>query len=349
MTSGPEGLAERPLVTFALFAYNQERFVKDAIEGAFSQTYEPLEIILSDDCSTDRTFEFIQEMAANYCGPHKLVINRTPVNGGTLRHISNAISKASGKLIVVAAGDDISSPNRAECLYVAWKNSGAWGLFSKFDIIDEFGGIKKQNMRLSATNIGGAKFIRSDKSLGFIHGATSAYDIRLFGFLPETKKVVLHEDAVFSLLINLIGQKIHFCDKSLVRYREHDFSLSNNNRASNSIETLRLSEQRENGFAKYFLNLVDYIIQELVPFLDKDFEKSSQSVDYNFIGGYRNFYALQAEMTSANFSARIGMLFRFRSAAAWRWVIPRLFGINVLFLCKKHLKYVFKSDLTRLE
>ena len=45
---------DRPLVTFALFAYNQEQYIREAVEGAFSQTYEPLEIILSDDCSSDR-------------------------------------------------------------------------------------------------------------------------------------------------------------------------------------------------------------------------------------------------------------------------------------------------------
>ena len=36
-------------VAFALFAYNQEQYVREAIEGAFSQTYQPLEIILSDE------------------------------------------------------------------------------------------------------------------------------------------------------------------------------------------------------------------------------------------------------------------------------------------------------------
>jgi len=48
---------DRPLVTFALVAYNQEQYIREAVEGAFAQTYEPLEIILSDDCSSDRTVE----------------------------------------------------------------------------------------------------------------------------------------------------------------------------------------------------------------------------------------------------------------------------------------------------
>ena len=72
--------SDRPLITFALFAYNQERFIREAVAGAFSQTYSPLEIILSDDCSSDRTFEIIQEMTAGYEGPHKVILNRNEKN-----------------------------------------------------------------------------------------------------------------------------------------------------------------------------------------------------------------------------------------------------------------------------
>ncbi|MEO5658257.1 MAG: glycosyltransferase, partial [Polaromonas sp.] len=46
-----------PLVTFVLFAYNQKKFIAEAVNGALSQTYSPLQIILSDDASTDGTYE----------------------------------------------------------------------------------------------------------------------------------------------------------------------------------------------------------------------------------------------------------------------------------------------------
>ena len=67
-------LGERPLICFGLLAYNQEPFIREAVEGALAQTYAPLEIILSDDCSTDRTFEIMQETVAAYRGPHKVVL-----------------------------------------------------------------------------------------------------------------------------------------------------------------------------------------------------------------------------------------------------------------------------------
>ena len=106
----------RPLVTFALFAYNQEQYIREAVEGAFSQTYEPLEIILSDDCSSDRTFEIMKEMAAAYEGPHEVQIRQSAVNAGILAHVLRVSREASGDYIIVAAGDDISQPKRTEII-----------------------------------------------------------------------------------------------------------------------------------------------------------------------------------------------------------------------------------------
>lgn len=103
---------ERPLVTFALFAYNQEKYIREAVEGAFSQTYEPLEIILSDDCSSDRTFEIMQEMAAEYEGLHEVRVRRNQCNLGIADHFNTIVEESNGKFMVVAAGDDISFSER---------------------------------------------------------------------------------------------------------------------------------------------------------------------------------------------------------------------------------------------
>jgi hypothetical protein len=83
------------LLTFALFAYKQERFIQKAIEGAFSQTYSPFEIILSDDCSHDRTFGIMRDAAANYGGPHKVVLNCNPKNVGLAEHVNRVVGLAS--------------------------------------------------------------------------------------------------------------------------------------------------------------------------------------------------------------------------------------------------------------
>lgn len=123
-TNLPEATPDRPLVTFAVFAYNQEKYIREAVEGAFSQTYSPLEIILSDDCSSDRTFEIMEEMAARYDGPHRLVLRRNEINLGTAAHFSIAAARSRGDLLVAAAGDDISRVQRVERLIREWLARG---------------------------------------------------------------------------------------------------------------------------------------------------------------------------------------------------------------------------------
>jgi len=105
---------KNPLVTFVLITYNHEQYIKEAIEGALTQTYSPLEIIISDDCSQDGTFEIIKEMASRYKGYHKIKINRNKNNLGLVPHFNKIVQLASGEIIVLAAGDDISLKNRVK-------------------------------------------------------------------------------------------------------------------------------------------------------------------------------------------------------------------------------------------
>lgn len=104
--------APKPLISFVLIAYKQEAFIREAVAGALSQDYEPLEIILSDDCSPDRTFEIIEEEVAGYRGPHTVRVNRNEPNLGLCGHFNRVMELAKGEIIVIAAGDDVSLPDR---------------------------------------------------------------------------------------------------------------------------------------------------------------------------------------------------------------------------------------------
>jgi glycosyltransferase involved in cell wall biosynthesis len=120
----PLGTPSRPLVTFAILAFNQEKYIRAAIQGAFSQTYSPLEIILSDDCSSDDTFKIMEHMTGSYRGAHLVRIRRSEINLGTALHLSAVAKISGGALIVVAAGDDISMPNRCDVLVQTWNEHG---------------------------------------------------------------------------------------------------------------------------------------------------------------------------------------------------------------------------------
>lgn len=108
---------DRPLISFILITYNQENFVKDALNGAFSQTYSPLEIIVADDGSKDNTAKVIEEAIAEYNGPHKVIFHRGNPNVGIAQNTNNAMALANGAFFMLAAGDDKSLPERAQRTY----------------------------------------------------------------------------------------------------------------------------------------------------------------------------------------------------------------------------------------
>jgi glycosyltransferase involved in cell wall biosynthesis len=113
-----------PLVSMLLLAYQQPVTIEAAIRGALAQTYSPLEIVVSDDASTDGTEAAIERALAGYTGPHRIVRNRNAVNLGIGAHISRMVSLSQGELLFVAAGDDVSLPERCERVVQAWLAAG---------------------------------------------------------------------------------------------------------------------------------------------------------------------------------------------------------------------------------
>lgn len=109
--------SNKPLISYLLITYNQENFVRDALDGAFAQTYSPMEIVISDDGSKDNTAQVIEEYIADYKGPHKVVFLNNKQNSGIAQNMNKAMSAANGEYFIFAAGDDKSLPERAQRTY----------------------------------------------------------------------------------------------------------------------------------------------------------------------------------------------------------------------------------------
>jgi len=222
----PEETPERPLVTFALFAYNQEKYIREAVEGAFAQTYSPLEIILSDDCSNDRTFTIMQEMARVYSGEHRIKIRTNKNNFGLVGHINRVLQIFCGKYIVLAAGDDISLPDRVDRIVEEFKG-GALLVHSDFFPIDKDGkdlyDFKKPSLVWKADSVTIAT------SRAIYVGATGAWDRKLYDFFGTIKITESYEDLVFGYRASLLGE-ISFINSKLVRYRSGGMSSNGDKR-----------------------------------------------------------------------------------------------------------------------
>lgn len=217
-----------PLVTFALFAYNQEKFIREAVEGAFAQTYEPLEIILSDDCSTDRTFEIMQEMAAAYHGPHRVRAMQTPHNLGVVQHVLLRGREAAGDIVVLAAGDDISLPERVTRHVPCYADAKVWAACTGFHLIDESGSVVSENETIPL-GLRGIRKLQTyiKKKVPVIQGSTASYKKDAFNLIDVSDRINFVEDNLFNFIIPASGHDIIFIYDPLIMYRIHAAAWSN--------------------------------------------------------------------------------------------------------------------------
>lgn len=214
----------RPLITMFVMAYNQERFIREAVEGAFSQTYSPLEIILSDDCSTDRTFGIIKEMVADYKGSHHVVLNQNNSNLGIGGHVNHVMGLTQGELIVVAAGDDVSLPNRVEIIYSHWSNMGfpVCSLYSGFFTTDAEGAIISKCLEPCCASPTPKKIIEEWAAPNA--GATNCWHRKVFDVFGKLNDDLIAEDAAIGFRMSFIGE-IFYIKEALVKYRRHTGNL----------------------------------------------------------------------------------------------------------------------------
>ncbi len=106
-----------PKLSYVLLSHNREKYIRAAIESAFAQDYEgELEYIFSDDCSTDRTFEIIQECVAAYKGGRRVVVTQPPTNQHLAGNTNHAIQFVESDWIVRADDDDLSSVDRCSII-----------------------------------------------------------------------------------------------------------------------------------------------------------------------------------------------------------------------------------------
>lgn len=214
--------------TLIMLTHNQQEWVGEALQSAFAQDYSPLQISISDDCSTDATWKIAQAAVAAYSGPHEVVLTQTERNMGVCGSVNNAIRQAKGEFIVVASGDDISYPGRVRRLVAEYERLGLEyvSLFSKTLPIDADGEVCGRELPeyrvtdelLTAEVLG---------SNGGVAGCAQAYSRNLFdrfGYLPDDGA---QEDHLLAYRAALVGQ-VHFVDEVLVKRRLHERNYWNN-------------------------------------------------------------------------------------------------------------------------
>lgn len=207
-----------PLVSMVLICFNQAHCIRDALSGALSQDYGNLEICISDDASTDGTWNLINETLRDYTGPHRIQVNRNAENMGVGGNIDQTVRRSSGELIFVTAGDDVSLPDRVGRVVGFWiemnRQPELIACYLREMTMD---GIQGKVVAIS--NLGDYHSLEDwIAKPPHVIGAAQAWTRRLFDRFGGLPKGVVGEDMVMAFRAIALGQAVTF-PHALVHYR----------------------------------------------------------------------------------------------------------------------------------
>jgi len=101
-----------PAVSQVVLAHNHEPFVEQCLDSVAEQTFDDFELVIMDDCSTDRTVERIEAWLHNASCEARLVVNER--NLGACASHKVALQHCRGELISVVSADDYYEPGKIE-------------------------------------------------------------------------------------------------------------------------------------------------------------------------------------------------------------------------------------------
>ena len=204
--------------SIVVLSYNQAPFIRDAVHAALAQDCPPVEIVISDDCSTDGTFAAIQDAIRDYDGPHRVIARQNPQNMGLVAHINAMFDVATGDVLIPAYGDDISLPNRVAEIMKAFEADAPLLVHSDAMAIDAEGNEAPTHYR-KADFFRTTDALETATSMAVYLGASGAWHRELFTKYGPLKYPNIYDDHVFGFRAALEG-RVTLIEKPLLRYRE---------------------------------------------------------------------------------------------------------------------------------
>jgi glycosyltransferase involved in cell wall biosynthesis len=269
------------LVTLGIICCEQRHFIESVLQGAFAQTYRPLQIVVCDDASTDGTFELATHLAKQCPADIDILVHQNETRLG-IGNCNKMAELATGDFIVVAHGDDISLPKRVERLAETWKSTQSSMVTSNAVVINGEGIEQGLYSEPETSYALSSEAIASHGWNPAMLGAVLAFEPTLFTrFRPlDSRKSAFVHDWILPYRASLLNG-IHYLPEPLILYRIYDASYTNTFlNAPGSVENVE-SNQATN-IIQYYYMMQDtiyayqqgYITKEMLHSLDDKLRQS---------------------------------------------------------------------------
>ena len=241
------------LISIVVITYNAEHTIDKALDSVAAQTYQRLELIVTDDCSTDDTLDVVSRWMSKHTQRfERALLVKAPYNTGVTANVNRGIKSIKGEYFSTLAGDDEWYPKKIEEEYDFLKANGYEMVFSKVNVsgtnvasvqnLNNYceegyrsieGGYEKQRELILQRNIvaGPSWGVRTKASYERMKGFNEDYPF--LDDYPYLYKYIMQ------------GNEIHLLGKVLAKYnlKEKNLSTSNNMKFKESNERFLWQER----------------------------------------------------------------------------------------------------------
>ena len=223
-----------------LATYNGETYLKEQIESILNQTYHNISLIISDDCSQDRTREILEQYAKK---DERIKLYFQEKNLGYIKNFEFLLKQVQSKYFMLSDQDDVWKNNKIEKSMETMNNQGADFVFGDLEVVDKdlktiypsFGDFMLLNRKIKK-EIGTYK-------LNYLYNCVTGCTVLCKSKwipeilpIPANSKYVPH-DYWIGLMVSLKG-KMAYMSEPYIQYRQHGNNQIGTEKISHGFQTL---------------------------------------------------------------------------------------------------------------
>ena len=258
--------------------YNGEKYIKQQIESILNQTYKNINLIISDDCSNDRTVQILKEYEKS---DNRIKVYVQEKNLGYIKNFEFLLTKVENDIYMLSDQDDVWKLNKIENTYNKLKEAAADFVFTDLEVVDtnlkpiypSFNDFMKLTRKIKKYNGYERQYLYN-----CVTGCTimsKKLFIKKILPLPLNSKYLVH-DLWMGLIVSIYG-KVAYLDEKTIYYRQHGNNQIGANKLSQKLKTF---EEVRNFFIDIKLGIFEGYVENNEKFPEQLRKENIQALKY---------------------------------------------------------------------
>ena len=266
-------------IDILMATYNGEKYLKEQIESILNQTYTNFRLIISDDCSTDRTRDIIKEFENK---DNRIISYFQKQNLGYVKNFEFLLTKVENEIYMLSDQDDVWNDTKVEHTYSKLKECDADIVFTDLEVVNE----KLETIYPSFNDFmllsRKIKKYGNDYKMQYLYNCVTGCTLMskkkfLDKILPipTYSKYAIH-DTWIGIIVSIYG-KIAYLDEKTIKYRQHGKNQVGTEKISHGFKKL---EEVRKLFIEVKLGLFGTYVQNEKIFPEKLQIENRKALEY---------------------------------------------------------------------